>query len=68
MAPADLQQCEAQLELELAIDMPQTAADRLALEESMRQEMAAALGIEPERLESLRITEPSAGSCSDSAG
>ena len=68
MAPADLQQCEAKLELELAIDMPQTAADRLALEESMRQEMAAALGIEPERLESMQITEPSAGSCSDSAG
>lgn len=55
MAPADLQQCEAQLEVELAIKMPQAAAGRLALEELMRQELVAALGIEPERLESMQI-------------
>ncbi len=55
IAPGDLEQCEAQLEFELAIDMPQDLTARLALEERLRQEMAALLGADVEQLAGVQL-------------
>ena len=58
MAPSELNKCEADIDLELAIDMPSSPTARLAMEEQLRGEMAELLGVPVDQLEGMRLCIP----------